>query len=166
MICFKKIYFPHADKAEIEEALLKYSINRDKPLDRQSAFLFDDDKNFLHRFEGKHDVQFARLRTRVYRRLPEVIAIFPKNEQSSFYKLRLGALSTAVCCLLLAWTLIKIVLFKTDSTDIYKLILAGLSLFVFLLLTMLEIIHTKLKIARAISRYRLVNKISKCKASF
>ncbi|MDB5123419.1 MAG: hypothetical protein JWP94_1548 [Mucilaginibacter sp.] len=93
MVNFKKVYFNHSDKVDIEAAFRKSAIKRDGFGQLEfSTSNIGTDKRFFG-YENKKGLYFMRIKNSIEVFLPNIIFSLPKDETSLYYAFRLSTLA-------------------------------------------------------------------------
>ncbi|MEJ7559535.1 MAG: hypothetical protein WKF66_14600 [Pedobacter sp.] len=140
MLYFKTVPFPHGTKQpDVEKALRRYSLKRTSSLDfKSSATNVGTDKLFLG-LEGKNSLKFTRLKTSFEVLLPKLIISLSKDQTTAAYRIRLSAIPSALCILLLFGVVSIIIGLITGNAKLEGVIFVVAMIIVFTLLLKLEI---------------------------
>ncbi|HZY35011.1 MAG TPA: hypothetical protein VFE53_00090 [Mucilaginibacter sp.] len=151
MIYFKKVYFNHSDKADIESAFRKSATKRNRLSSLEvSTSNVGTNKRFFG-YENEKALYFMRIKSSVEFLLPNIIFSLPKDETSFYYAFRLSRIATVVFfmfCVVLIAELIQVFRGIAPADDFITILILFL---LFLGLVWLEFRLTLFKIRKTIS---------------
>jgi len=154
MIYFKKVYFDHSEKSNIETALRKFAIKQFKLFDLETLSSNIGTDKFFFGFEGKKALYFTRVSASFERILPRVIVKLPKNETDFYYGFRLGTISSFILLLfsfIFIEAFVGFILEKISLSDFITILLFFL---VFLGLIWIELKLATSRIQKAIINFQ------------
>jgi hypothetical protein len=150
MFFFKTITLHNPEKKDIETAIRKFSSRRKTSLDFKSSASYISSEKYFLGFETDIDLQLTRIRTPFERFFPKLILNFPKDKQFTCYKIRYSFLSAIIFIALSIVFILSLIYSIIDQRLDSDLLSITFFLCMFLILTSIEYLITRLRIKMAL----------------
>lgn len=151
MLYFKTVPFPIGFKQpDVEKALRSYALKRTSSLDFKSSTINIGIDKFFLGLEGKTSLTFTRLRTSFEVLLPKIIINLPKDPAATAYRIRLSAIPSALCILMLFGVLSILIGLITGKAKVEGVIFMLVAVTIFIVLLNLEVKLLQSKVLKSI----------------
>lgn len=155
MVYFKKVTFNAEDKAILEAALAKFSEERQSLVGFQPKTA----NQFFAKQIVKNNINYTRLMSRFDRFMPKLIFNTVTKEGNCVCRFALSNRSAAVLILITGGIIANTMLADNNVPHYAALIVLSSALVIFILSIILECLQTQMKIKRAVSSYKLIQRL-------
>ena len=155
MAYFKKVTFNAEDEAILEAALAKFSEERQSLVGFQPKTA----NQFFAKQIVKNNINYTRLMSRFDRFMPKLIFNTVTKEGNCVCRFALSNRSAAVLILITGGIIANTMLADNNVPHYAALIVLSSALVIFILSIILECLQTQMKIKRAVSSYKLIQRI-------
>lgn len=155
MVYFKKVTFNAEDEAILEAALAKVSEERQSLVGFQPKTA----NQFFAKQIVKNNINYTRLMSRFDRFMPKLIFNTVTKEGNCVCRFALSNRSAAVLILITGGIIANTMLADNNVPHYAALIVLSSALVIFILSIILECLQTQMKIKRAVSSYKLIQRL-------